>query len=81
MNSNRSWTLNQRKPNPTQPGVLFGRERAYRPSDFTIRKPGHAYETLSEPSTRDAAGITEDIPLKLQFLRSIHDHIADADDG
>lgn len=40
----------------------------------------HAYETMSEPSTRDAVGIMEDIPLKLQFLQSILDHIADADD-
>jgi len=39
-----------------------------------------AYETTPEPSTRSVVDITKDVRLKLQFLKSMLDYIADADD-
>ena len=45
-----------------------------------IGKHGRAYETTPEPSTRGVIDITKDVRLKLQFLQSMLDYIADADD-
>ena len=45
-----------------------------------IGKHGHAYEATPEPSTRGVVDITKDVRLELQFLQSMLDDIADADD-
>ena len=45
-----------------------------------IGKHGHAYAATPGPSTRGVVDITKDVRLELQFLESVLDDIADADD-